>query len=536
MIARVFAVFLCLALSACFEYAPPAELAARNKTLLLGNAADPSNLDPNLVTGLSEYRILSALFEGLTSANQNTLEVEPAAAESWTFKDGVYTFKIRQNAKWSDGEPLKASDFVFSFRRSLNPAVSSEYANFLYPIKNAEKIHKGELPQEELGAVAIDEKTLKIELERPCAHFLNLLYHCSFFPLPEHVLRKANCANVRDGSWMKENTAVTNGPFKLSKWRINDKVLVEKNPFYWDSESIKLNSIEFLPISNINTEDRAFMAKQLHISDSIAPTRIESIKKETPESLSISDFLGVYYYALNVSRPPLDDVRVREALSLAISRQAIIDNFLRAGQKPALSFVPEKSQAGYECKFKLSEDLKRARELLAQAGYPNGRGFPKITITYNTSEQHRPIAEAIQAMWKSGLNIDVKLYNLSWPAYLDARKVGDFFITRASWTADYASPESFLTIFKSDSALNHSRYKNKKFDEALDFASRASSENSAQAFAKAEEILLRDFAVIPIYFYSRVFLIKPYVKNWGSNPLDYHNYKDVDFDLERLEK
>lgn len=530
----ILAVFFSALIFGCFKPTAPAEIAAKNGTLILGNAADPSNLDPNLVTGLSEYKILTALFEGLTTANQYTLEVEPAAAESWTFKDGIYTFKIRKDAKWSDGETLKASDFVFSFSRSLNPAISAEYANFLYPIKNAEKIHKGELSSEHLGAKAIDEKTLQIELEKPCGHFLNLLYHNIFFPLPEHVLKEKNCDKKRDGSWMRENFAVSNGAFKLKKWRINDKVKVEKNPFYWDLKRVKLNAIEFVPISNINTEDRAFRASQLHGTESIAPSRIDSIKKDMPSSLRISDFLGVYYYVLNVSRPPLDDVRVRKALCLAISRQSIIDNFLRAGQKPALNFVPEKTQANYKPEFKIFEDVKLAQNLLAQAGYPNGKGFPKITISYNTSEQHRPIAEAVQAMLKTNLNIDVELYNLSWPAYLEARKLGDFYITRASWTADYASPESFLSIFKSDSALNHCRYKNLSFDKMLEDASVEDADKSAKTFAKAEAILLKDYPIIPIYFYSRVCLFKDYVKNWGANPLDYHNYKDVDFDLERI--
>lgn len=534
---RIFiAVILCAFCLACSKHVPPAELAAKEGTLILGNAADPSNLDPNLVTGLAEYKILTSLFEGLTSANQNTLEIEPAAAESWTFKDGVYTFKIRQNAKWSDGEDLKASDFVFSFKRSLNRAIAAEYANFLYPIKNAEKIHKGELAPDFLGAKAIDAKTLVIELEKPCGHFLNLLYHSSFFPLPEHVLKKYGCADLRDGSWMRPQRAVTNGPFTLQKWSINDKIRVVKNPLYWDSKRIKLNAVEFLPISNINTEDRAFRANQLHVTDSIAPSRMVAIKKDMPSCLKISDYLGVYYYTLNISRPPLDNVKVRRALALALSRQAIIDNFLKANQKPALNFVPQKTEKNYQPIFKFSEDIKTAKRLLAEAGYPDGKGFPHITLSYNTSEQHRPIAEAVQAMWKSALNIDIELYNLSWPAYLQARAIGDFYITRSSWVADFASAESFLSIFKSTSALNHSGYKNKDFDSLLEKAASCDYPKSAQLFAQAEAVLLKDCPVIPIYFYNRVYLLNDCVKNWGSNPIDYHNYKDVYLDAGEFAK
>ncbi|MBR6388646.1 MAG: peptide ABC transporter substrate-binding protein [Opitutales bacterium] len=523
---------LCLGLCACGERETPADAGAKNSVLLMGNSADPATLDPSLTTGLSEYKILCALFEGLAGADPKTLEAIPAAAESWSFDGSKYIFKIRGGAKWSDGEPLKASDFVFAFRRTLNPALGAEYANLLFPIKNAKKILEGKERPENLGAKALGEKELEIELEYPCPHFLSLLCHNAFFPQPEHVLKKFGAECRRDGAWVRPQNIVSNGAFILKEWRINDLVRAEKNPNYWDVKNVRLNAAVFYPIANINTEDRAFRAGQLHLTDSVPAMRLGSIKKTMPQALQISDMLGVYYYTFNTSRPPLDDPRVRRALALAIDRRAIISNFLKGGQKPALTFVPPSAAKNYACPEKISENINEARRLLAEAGYENGKNFPKITITYNTSEQHRPIAEAIQGQWKKYLNIDVELYNMSWPAYLDARRRGDFYILRSSWIADYASPENFLSNFLSASPLNHSKWKSQKFDALMGAAKTSDTNLATENFENAEAELMRGMPVMPIYFYTRAFLKDPRLKGWLPNPLDYHNYKNVYFETE----
>lgn len=522
------AAFLCFSAFACAKRETPADAGAKSGTLLIGNSADPATLDPSLTTGLNEFKILCALFEGLVSADAQTLEIRPAAAESWRFDGSSYTFKIRKDAKWSDGEKLKASDFVFAFKRILNPKIGAEYAHILFPIKNAKNFFDGKT--KDLGAKAVDENTLKIELEGACPHFLSLLYHNAFFPLPEHVLRKFKAEDRREGSWVRPENIVSNGAFTLKKWSVNGKVRAEKNPLYWDAKNVLLSAVEFYPISNINTEDRAFRAGQLHITDSIAAARMEAIKRDMAENLKIGDMLGVYYYALNTNRPPLNDPRVRKALSMSINRKAIISNFLKSEQKPATTFVPPSVAKGYSCPASLKEDINEAKKLLADAGYPNGKGFPKITITYNTSEQHRPIAEAIQAQWKEALNIDVELFNLSWPAYLAARRQRDFFITRASWVADYASPKNFLDMFSSESPLNHTGWKNKDFDNLLSLAMTNDAKLSNERFSLAEKLLLEELPVIPIYFYNRVFLMDCRVKNRHLNPLDYHNFKGVYFE------
>ncbi len=526
----LFLAFLTFFCFACTERKTPADIAVNEKILLMGNAADPASLDPSLAIGLAEYKILCALFEGLVTADTKTLEVLPAAAQSWTLNGNVYEFKIRKDAKWSDGEDLKASDFVFAFKRILNPKLGAEYSNFLYPIKNAQKIHKGILPPENLGALALDEKTLRIELEYPCPHFLSMLYHSSYFPLPEHLLKKMDATQKRDGLWMRPQYSVSNGPFTIKKWRVNDKVSVRKNQNYHGAKNVKLEGIDFIPISNINTEERAFRAGQLHITEAIAPSRLDVIKKNMPQNLCTEDFLGIYYYLFNTSKAPLNDIRVRQALSIAIDRKLIIENFLKAGQKEAFTFVPENIIKNYKVESPLPKDIESAKKLLAQAGFADGKNFPKITLTYNSSEQHRPIAEAIQASWKKHLKIEVELYNLSWPAYLAARREGDFYITRSSWVADYASPESFLSLFVSDGSLNHSKWKSEKFDKLLEDAKTSDEILAKKSFGEAEKILLKEAPIMPIYFYKRVYLKDSRVKNWHTNLLDYHNYLDVDLE------
>ena len=431
---------------------------------------------------------------------------------------------------WSDGKKLSAKDFEFGWKRTLSPTLGAEYASMLFVIKNAKAYNTGALKDyDKVGIHALDDTTLEVELEKPTPYFLSLLYHVAYFPLPQHVLEKFGADTSRDAQWTKPNNIVSNGAFTLKKWSINDRIEVVKNPKYRAKEKIFLNKIVFLPIQNINTEDRAFRAGQMHITESIAPSRLDNIRKTAPQTLRQDKWIGTYYYLINSNRKPLDNPNVRKALSMAINRQAIINSFLKAGQPPAFAFIPE-GCANYKTNdsAKISENINQAKKLLADAGFENGKNFPTIKITYNTSEQHKPIAEAIQQMWKEHLGINAELYNLSWPAYLSARKTKDFDIARASWIGDFASPETFLEIFQSESGLNHTGYSNKDFDKCLALA-RASKTDELRFkhLAEAEAILLNDLPIIPIYFYSKVFRISPLVEGWHSNILDYRNYHNV---------
>ncbi len=527
-VCAVAASFFC---TACSPRKTPAETAAENGTLLIGNAADPSSLDPSLTTGSGEYKILCGLFEGLVCADTKTLAVRPAAAKSWSVsEDGLkYVFKMDENAKWSDGSRVSAKDFEYAWKRILNPALGAEYASMLFVVKNAQSYNAGKVSADEVGVRAVGDDILEVRLERPVPYFTSMLYHNAFFPLPRKTLEKFGATQRRDTRWTRPQNIVCNGPFVLEKWSINDRVSLRRNPHFRAKERVFLNRVEFLPISNINTEDRAFRAGQLHITDSVAPSRLPSALKTAPETVRRDKWLGVYYYLVNTKNPPLDDHRVRRALAMSIDRRAIVETFLKAGQDAAFSFVPDGCDSYILPKEKkLSEDVVAARKLLAEAGYPDGKNFPPIKITYNTSEQHKPIAEAVQQMWRKNLGIDVELYSLSWPAYLSARRNGEFDIARASWVGDYAAPESFLDIFVSTNGLNHSGYKSLAYDEKMSRARTAKTGVERRKFlAEAEALLLSETPIIPIYFYSKVYRISPLVRGWHANPLDHHNYLDV---------
>ncbi len=520
--------FLC----SCSPSETPAKRAAREGVLLLGNGAEPATLDPALATGLTEVRIIMALFEGLVGFDASTLEPVPAAAESWTVSaDGkTYTFKISPSAVWSSGRRVKARDFLYAWRRAVNPALGAEYASMFLPVENAEEILKGKLPPESLGVEAPADDVFVVRLKRPVPYFLSMLCCTVFYPVPEEVVEKFGGALSRNGKWALPQNMVSNGGFTLKKWVVGDSVRVERNPDYRDAKNILLSAIEFFPVDNMNTEERSFRAGQLHMTNSVAHSRIEAARREGNKYLRISPWLGVYYYLINTQAKPLDDVRVRRALSMSIDRRSIIENLLKGGQKPAFSFVPD-SCGGYKARALVGEDAAAARKLLAEAGYANPKDLGKIRLSYNTSELHKPIAEAVQQMWSDSLGIEAELYNLSWPAYLDDRRNRNYMITRSSWIGDFDAPESFLENFLSTSGLNHSGFASKEFDSLMDSAGKAKTFGERMEFlSRAEEVLMRECPVIPIYFYTRIYLASPMVKGWAENILDWQNFKGVSLD------
>ena len=524
--------FVAVIVCACAPSDTAAKRAARDGVLLLGNGAEPATLDPALATGLTEVRIIMALFEGLVGFDASTLKPVPAAAENWTVSaDGkTYTFKISPSAVWSNGRKVSSKDFLYAWRRAVNPAFGAEYASMFLPVENAEEILKGKLPPDKLGVEAPTDDVFVVRLNRPVPYFLNLLCCTVFYPVPEDVVEKFGGALSRNGKWTLPQNMVSNGGFTLKKWVIGDSVRVDRNPSYRDAKNILLAAIEFFPVENMNTEERAFRAGQLHMTNSVAHSRIEAARREGGKYLKISPWLGVYYYLINTQTTPLSDVRVRRALSMSIDRRSIIDNLLKGGQKPAFSFVPD-SCGGYKAKALVKEDAAAARKLLREAGYANPKDLGKIRLSYNTSELHKPIAEAVQQMWSSSLGIDAELYNLSWPAYLDDRRNRNYMITRASWIGDFDAPESFLENFLSSSGLNHSGFASEEFDSLMESAGRAKSfDERMELLSQAEEVLMRECPVIPIYFYTRIYLASPMVKGWAENILDWQNFKGVSLD------
>lgn len=510
--------------------ATAADQADKDGILLLGNGTEPKGLDPHVVTGVSEHNIISALLEGLVAEDPKTLAPVPGVAESWDVSpDGLtYTFHLRANAKWSNGDAVVAGDFVFSFQRMLSPGLAAEYAYMLYPLRNAKEFNEGTVTDfAQVGATAVDERTLVLSLHDPVPYFLQLLNHYSWWPVHPATILRFGKIDDPQSPWTRPENYVGNGPFTLKSWQTNQKIVVARNPLYWDAATVKLNGIEFLAIDNTETEERAFRNGQLHVTYSVPLHRIETYQKTEPELLRIDPYLGTYFYRLNCTHKPLDDARVRRALALTIDREQICRAILKAGQLPAYNLTPPNT-GGYVCEAKLSEDLAEARRLLAEAGYPEGRGFPELRLLYNTSESHKLIAEAIQQMWKTSLGVQITLENQEWKVYLDSMKRMDYDLARASWIGDYNDPNSFLDMWVTDGGNNRTGWSSADYDRLIGAASRERDPAARfQRFQEAEALLVDELPILPIYFYVRSTLIRPQVQGWYPTILDHHPYKYV---------
>ncbi len=508
----------------------PVDQALNDKILLIGNGTEPTDIDPHIVTGLTEHNILIGLLEGLVIPNPVTLQPEPGIAKSWDLSDDgkQYTFYLRKNAEWSNGESVTANHFSFSFKRILSPMLASEYAYMLYPLKNAEAYHKGKIADfNKVGVQVIDSHTLKLNLSQAVPYFLSLITHFTWSPVyPPNVLKHGKIHD-RATHWTRKSKFVSNGPFTLKNWKIWDLLELEKNQNYWDAKKVDLEGIRFYPIDNQNTEERAFRAGQIHVTNTIPPHKIKSYQEKNKESLRIDPDLGVYYYLLNTTIKPLDDIRVRKALNMAIDRKSIVETITKGGQEPAFNYTPP-GAGGYQAHAKIKEDISEAKKLLAEAGFPEGENFPSLELLFNTSESHKAIAEAIQDMWKQNLGIDISLINKDWKIYLKARKEKDYQIARASWIGDYNDPNTFLDMWTSDSGINHSGWGMKEYDQLIQAATQESNPKERfKIFQNAEKMLMEEAACIPIYFYKSVYLIHPNVSNWNANILNWHPYKHV---------
>ncbi len=502
----------------------------RDKILHLGNSSEPKDLDPHLVTGVTEHNIMSALLEGLVAENPETLAPIPGTALRWDISDDalVYTFYLRPDAKWSNGDYVTASDFIFSYKRILTPALGSPYAYMLYCLKNAEAYNKGEITDFDLvGVKAVDPKTLQLTLRAPTPYFLSLLNHFSWFPLhPATILAHGDISTI-GSQWTKPGNYVGNGPFVLTTWQANKKISVTKSETYWDRCNVKLNAINFYPIGDHTIEEHAFRAGQLHVTGTVPIDRIDYYQTCKPDLLHLDPYLGCYYYLFNVNKPPLDNPKVRQALSLSINREQITKHVTKGNESPAYNFTPPNT-GGYTAQSKIHGDLETARKLLAEAGYPDGKGFPTLTLLYNTADSHARIAEVIQQMWMTALNIKIELVNMEWKVYLSQTQTGNYDIARAGWISDYVDPNSFLDLWITDGGNNRTGWSNPEYDKHIRAASETQNITKRfDHFQQAEKILMQESPIMPIYFYRSKSLIKPSVKGWHPTLLDHHPYKHI---------
>jgi oligopeptide transport system substrate-binding protein len=506
------------------------EIGNREQILHIGNGDEPADVDPHVTTGIPEFHIQLALFEGLVGKDPQTLEVVPAVAESWEISEDnkTYTFKIRESAKWSNGDPVTAEDFVWSWQRALLPALGNQYAYSLHVIKNAEAFNRGDITDfSQVGVKALDERTLKVELENPTPYFLQLLDHHSMYPVHRATIEKFGTADQRGSLWTRPENFVGNGPFTLKEWSPNKVLVVERNPLYWDADLVRLNEIHFYPVQESSTAERMFRAGQLHIVQDLPTHKIKAYREENSDVLRSFPHFATYFYRLNVDRPPLDDARVRRALAYSIDRELLTARVTKGGERPAFSLTPPDTN-DYTAKAKMSHNVELARELLAEAGYPNGEGFPPLTILYNTMEDHQKLAVAIQQMWKQALNIDVTLENQDWKVFLSNLRTRDYDVARAGWVGDYYDPNTFLDMFVSGGGNNNTGWSNPRYDALIRQAAQAESQVERYAyFQEAEAILLEEAPIIPLYTYVTNALVKKSVQNWYNNMMDWWSYKGV---------
>ncbi len=507
--------------------------AAQEKRLILGNGTEVGTLDPHLATGQPEHMIFSAIFEGLVApAVDNPDANAPGVASSWESSDFIHwTFHLRPEAQWSDGTPLTAHDFVWSYERMLTPALIAQYSSMLYPLKNAEEFNTGKITDfSQVGIKAKDDHTLELTLTGPMPYVLGMMKHYSWFPVPRHVIEKFGKATDRESRWTRAGNLVGNGPFRLKEWRYTHSTTVERNPHYWDAASVKLNEIVFLPIKSDATEERAFRDGQLHATMTMPLPQIPEYRRNRQDVFHEDPLLSVYFYRINTTKPPLNDKRVRRALALAVDREGLIRNVLRGGQKPAVGLTPHPSFLGYsDAPQVLKFDPAEARRLLAEAGFPDGKGFPKFDILINTSEGHKTIAEAIQAMWAEHLHIPVGIHNQDWGVYLESQRRLDYSVCRAGWVGDYPDPFTFLSIWKTDDGNNETGWSSPAYDALL--AKSTVEPDPKTRFAmlgQAESILLEDLPIIPVYWYVHTYLLRPEVKGWKTSVLEHRCYKALD--------
>ncbi len=501
--------------------------ATREGILLLGNANEPKGLDPHSVSGVPEANILRALFEGLIADDPQSDAAIPGGAALEVTPDAtatVWTAKLRPNGKWSDGMPVTAQDFAFSYERLLTPELGAKYSEMLYFLKGAEDFNKGKTTDfSTVGVEVIDDETLRLTLRGPTPYFRQIIKHYTWTAVPRHVVLKHGKIGQRGNPWARSENIVGNGPYKLKSWRRTDHIEVERNPFYWDAANVTLNGVRFLPITNLYTEARMFRDGQLHVTYGATPEVVDLMKKELPEKLRQEPYVGTAFYRCNTRRKPLDDVRVRQALSFAVDRQAICDNVFR-GYKPAYAMTPP--MGNYDPPHLAGFDKEKARRLLAEAGYPGGKGFPRLKVLIASRETAATLAQAVQAMFRETLGIEVEIENKEWNAYLVAMQDLDYDIASAGWVGDYLDPLTFLEMWTPGNGNNNTGWDNPEFVKLLQQSfQEADATRRFELLHQAEAVLVGEAPVLLVAWQARNYLIHPSVEGWHPLLLSNNPYQ-----------
>lgn len=509
---------------------PTGVVLAKEQKLIRNNGVEPQSLDPHKIDGVQESHLARDLFEGLVNTDA-TGNIIPGAAESWENDDyKVWRFKIREDAKWSNGDPVTAHDFVYSWKRLVNPTTASPYASYLQyaHVENIDEIANGQAEPDTLGVRAIGDHIFEITLSEPIPYLDMLVAHSSVYPVHQGTVEKYG------NQWTSPKNFVGNGAYKLKDWVVNERIVLDRNDQYWDDEKTVIDEVTFLAISSEITDMNRYRSGETDMTHNSLPSEhFGKLMQDIPDEVKISPLLCTYYYEPNNQKPPFNDPRVREALKLALDQELIAKRVIAQGQEPAYGLthpatvnmnktVPEWMSWPQERRN------ERAKELLAEAGYSSQKPL-KFTLLYNTSESHKKIAIATASILKKNAGIDVKLENQEWKTFLDNRHQGNYDVARSGWCADYNEPSSFLNIKLSTSTNNTAHFKNDQFDEMMRNSITAkTSEERLKAYQDAERILDLESGIVPVYYYVNPRLVKPYVGGYSTeNPLGHAFTKDM---------
>jgi oligopeptide transport system substrate-binding protein len=507
-----------------------AEELAESQVLHLGNFTEPATLDPEISEGVPDMNIEDDLYEGLVVLDKEARPA-PGVAESWTVSpDGLtYTFKLRENAKWSNGEPVTADDFVWSWRRAVDPATGSKYSFLYYPIKNAEDIAGGtNKDPAALGVRAVDPHTFEVTLKAPTGYFLGMIAHHLFLPINRANVEKFGRQFTRPGN------LVSNGAFMLKEWTPQSRLVVVKNPQYWDADRVKLTEIDFFPIENQNEELKRYRAGEVDVTYFIPPDQVDFIRQNMATELKISPYLGTYDYGFNLQRPPFkDNPKLRKAIALVIDRAAVTDQILKTGERPLYSWSPP-GLPGYRQQpvsfvdMPMEQRIAEAKKLYQEAGYGPDKPLT-VELRFNTSEINKKVAIAIASMLGKALGMKVTLANSEFKVFLEERKqkkVTEMFYE--GWIGDYADPNTFAEVLQSEAGLNDEGYSNPEYDRLVKAASTTvDPEKRMQILQDAEKLMMEDMPMAPIYSWVQKHMVKPYVVGYEPNVLGYVYGKDM---------
>ncbi|URQ59317.1 ABC transporter substrate-binding protein [Pantoea alhagi] len=520
-------VLLALSVNARAASVPPTVELAQDQTIVINNGTEVASLDPHKTEGVPESDVITNLLEGLI-ATDNAGRLVPGVAQQWQQQNNVWTFTLRPDARWSNGDPVTAADFVYSWQRLADPKTASPYASFLQyaHILNVDEIIAGRQPPSALGVKALDDHHLQVTLSQPVPYFTAMLEHTALKPVHRQTIEQWG------DKWTRPEHYVGNGAYTLNSWVVNEKITLKRNPHYWDNAHTIIETATFLPISSETSDVNRYRSGGIDITNSaIPPELFPMLKKELGAQVHVSPYLCTFYYELNNQRPPFNDARVRAAVKLTLDRQIIAEKIMGQGQIPAFGFTPPyingaKFTAPAWFTQTQAERNATAKQLLAAAGYSAQKPLT-FTLLYNTSDQNKKQAIAAASIWKKNLGANVTLQNQEWKTMLNTRHEGNYDVARATWCSDYNEPSTFLNMLLSDSSTNTGFYRSPAFDALMAKSLVADDAQRAVLYQQAEAQLDKDSALVPVYYRVSVRLMKPWVGGFtGKDAQDRQNIKN----------